>query len=151
MKYLIFLLLLFTNPAVACKSYIIGFRGLDSAFDHSAFYDYAKKRTDCTVVFNHNEYKRAIRFVNQLRVPYELYGYSAGAATAMTVVKRAKRMPGYVITMGAYYSTDVDFYKYEIDYDNFFDASGIGQKSPGIHVKNVAHDRIQRYVTEFFK
>jgi hypothetical protein len=151
MKYLLFLLLLFSNPAIACKSYIIGFRGLNSAFDHLAFYEYARTRADCMVVFNHTDYKKVVRFVDKHRAPYELYGYSAGAATAMTVVKQANRKPGYVLTIGAYYNTDVDFGKYEINFDNFFDASGVGQKSPGIHVKNVSHDRMQRYVTEFFR
>jgi len=151
MKYLIFLLLLFTNPVLACKSYIIAFKGLDSAFDHTAFHDYADPRAECTLVFKHTEAARAIRFVNRNRVPYELYGYSAGAATAMTVVRQARRKPNYVLTVGAYYSTDVDFGRYDIDFDNFFDASGAGSTSPGIHVKNVAHSRIQRYVTEFFR
>ncbi len=58
--------------------------------------------------------------------------------------------PKYIITIGAYKTTDVDFTKYNIKFDNYFDYSGIGQKSPGVHIKNVSHLNMQKHVNKIF-
>lgn len=134
-----------------CKSYVIGFRGLDGAFDSQAFNQYARQNKSCSRVYNHEDIKSAMKFINTVKTPYILYGFSAGASSVSYIVKHVKRKPGYVITVGAWHTTDVDFNKYDIDFDNFFDASGRNNKSPGIHVKNVPHFKMQQYVADFFK
>ena len=57
----------------------------------------------------------------------------------------------FVLTIGAWYTTDVDFGDYEINFDNFFDESGRQQKSPGIHVYNISHGQMQEYVNDFYE
>lgn len=151
MKFLLLLLVLFSTSAEACKSYTVGFRGLGGQFDQQAFEQYARRNTDCVKVFDHTEIDRAAKFINKIKRPYELYGFSAGASSIKPVLKKVKRQPRYIITVGALYSTDVDFTRTEINFDNFFDASGKGSRSPGIHVKNVPHNKIQQYVADFFK
>jgi hypothetical protein len=151
MKFLLLVLLLLSTSAEACKSYTIGFRGRGGQFDQRAFEQYARRQTDCVKVFNHTEIDAAAKFINKINRPYELYGFSAGASSIKPVLKKAKRQPRYIITVGALYVTDVDFTRTEINFDNFFDDSGKGTRSPGIHVKGVSHSTIQQYVADFFK
>ena len=56
-------------------------------------------------------------------------------------------MPEYVITIGAYKTTNVNFDKYGIKYNNYFDHSGLGQSSPGVFL-DVSHNKIQQKVNE---
>lgn len=147
----ILLVLLPLTTAVAhCDSYIIGFRGQNGAFDSAAFNRYVSKRKSCSRVFNHEDIKTAMKFINSHKTPYSLYGFSAGASSVSYIVKHIKRKPSYIITIGAWHTTDVNFNRYDIDYDNFFDASGRNNKSPGIHVKDVPHFKMQQYVNKFF-
>lgn len=134
-----------------CTKYVIGFRGQNESFDMTAFNQYARQNKSCSRVYNHEDIKSAMKFIDIIKKPYILYGFSAGASSVSYIVKHVKRKPGYVITIGAWYTTDVDFNKYDIDFDNFFDASGRSNKSPGIHVKNVPHFKMQQYVADFFK
>jgi hypothetical protein len=152
MRLFLFLLLLTTGVAHAdCGSYVIGFRGASGAFDQAAFDRYAERNADCSVVYNSDEITDAVEFINQTREPYQLYGYSAGASAIKPILRKVRRMPGFILTVGAWYLTDVNFDRYDIDFDNFFDESGRQQKSPGMHVPNVPHDRMQEYVTQFYE
>ena len=152
MKLFLFLLLLATSVAQAeCNSYVIGFRGQGGAFDQAAFDQYAEKQADCSVVYNFEEISSAVDFINQTSGSYQLYGFSAGASSVGQVLKKVRRMPNFVLTIGAWYTTDVDFSDYEINFDNFFDDSGRRQQSPGIHVYNVSHGKMQEYVNDFYE
>lgn len=131
----------------ACDGYVIGFKGLNDTFDMTSFEEYANIKNYCSKVYSWNEHVKAIDFINKTYKPYHLYGYSKGAETVGRVLKHAKRKPKYVITMGAYKTTDVNFDKYKVKYNNYFDDSGIGQKSPGTFLK-VPHYQIQKEVNK---
>lgn len=145
------LFLLILSTTLNCNSYTIGFRGQNGSFDYKSFQEYALKNTECTKVFDFDQVNQAADFINRLDVPYELYGFSAGATAIKPLLKRVKSMPRYIITIGSWHSIDVDFTEYEINFDNFFDGSGKGNKSPGIHVENIPHGKMQEYVTNFFR
>jgi hypothetical protein len=152
MKLFLFLFLLVTSVACAeCSSYVIGFRGAGGAFDQAAFDRYAERNAACSLVYNSDEIDSAANFINQTTGSYQLYGFSAGASAIVQVLKKVKRMPNFVLTIGAWYTTDVDFGDYEINFDNFFDESGRQQKSPGIHVYNISHGKMQEYVNDFYE
>jgi len=146
-KYIIFLLFCIPSITYACKGYVIGFKGLNNLFDIVAFNEYANKKDYCTRVYSWNEHLKAIDFINKTHKSYHLYGYSKGAQSVGKVLKQVQRKPEYVITMGAYKTTDVNFDKYKVKYDNYFDDSGIGQKSPGTFLK-VPHYEIQKEVNK---
>lgn len=157
MDILFSLFLFFAPPAEksstesACDSYVIGFRGLNRAFDQPAFDRYADQRGSCSLVYDYTEIVEAVSFIDHIQEPYELYGYSAGAVTIGQVLPRVTRLPEYVITVGALSSVNVDFSRYGIRFDNYFDDSGRQQRSPGRYIPGVAHDRIQAYVNRFYK
>jgi hypothetical protein len=144
-------LIFFTSSAAACNSYMIGFKGLGGVFDTKAFNEYAGRNVDCSILFEHQQIAEAAELMSRINKPYEIYGFSAGAASIMPFLKKVKRQPRYIITVGAVSSTNVDFSLYEINFDNFFDDSGKHNKSPGIYVRNIPHNKIQQYVTDFFK
>ena len=154
MKKLIVLFFAFViAPASGCEKYVIGFKGLGNAFDTRAFADYSWTQKSCQRLFNHEQDNRAVKFISTLTVPYQLYGYSAGAATIGRVLlilkKQRTAMPEYIITIGAYKTANVNFDSYNIKYNNYFDESGQGQKSPGMMIKGVGHDMIQSHVNNF--
>jgi hypothetical protein len=153
MKILLTLLLVFYTAvgSAGCSSYVIGFRGAGGAFDQAAFDRYAERNAACSLVYNSEEIVAAVNFINQTKGSYQLYGFSAGASAIVQVLKKVKRMPNFVLTIGAWYTTDVDFGDYEINFDNFFDDSGRQQQSPGIHVYNVSHGKMQEYVNDFYE
>ena len=151
MKTLMIFFLLFCNTVWAeCDSYVIGFRGLGGQFDHAAFEQYAAQRASCSLVYNYTEIDAAIEWIHSADRPYELYGFSAGASSVAQIVPRVARKPDYVVTVGAWYTTDVDFGRYGIDFDNYFDDSGRQQQSPGTHVYGVAHYKMQAHVNQFY-
>lgn len=137
------------TPAYA-DNIIIGFKGKYGQFDHKAFNDFAKKR-NLKPFIAHNDSRLYIINLIQNNPNYELYGYSRGAAIVSYVVKMVHEnnmpKPMFVTTVGAYKNTDVDFRKYNIKFINFFDASGIGQKSPGYFI-DVPHNKIMRAVAD---
>ena len=157
MDILFALFLFFAAPpepaqsTVDCDSYIVGFRGLNRAFDQQAFDQYADRRGSCSLVYDYTEFDQAAEFVDSIAEPFELYGYSAGAVAVRRVLQRAQRLPEYVVTVGALASVDVNFSSWGIRFDNWFDASGKGSRSPGRYIPGVAHDRIQAYVNQFYK
>ncbi len=157
MDILFALFLFFSNPTTTatttaeCSRYIIGFRGLGGAFDLKAFEEYAVQRKGCTQVYNFTEFQSATEFVKSINKPYELYGYSAGAVSVGQVLKQKVRRPEHAITIGALSTVDVDFSLYNIKFDNWFDASGRGSRSPGEHFPNVSHDRMQSYINQFYR
>jgi hypothetical protein len=151
MRILLFLVLAFSTTTYACDSYVIGFRGAGGAFDQSAFETYSNRNASCSLVYNSDEIDAAVNFINQISESYQLYGFSAGAASIVQVLRRVKRMPQFVLTIGAWYTVNVDFTLYDIDFDNFFDDSGRQQQSPGIHVYNVSHNKMQEYVNDFYE
>jgi hypothetical protein len=130
---------------------VIGFRGAGGAFDERAFMDYAAKRNATGMILYSDQINLAMQVIKQ-NVEYELYGYSLGAASVGRVLRLVEsnklHKPRYVLTAGAWHSTNVDFQKYNIKFDNYFDASGAGQKSPGKHIGGVSHRAIMRYVTD---
>lgn len=140
------LILLFANVTYACDSYVVGFKGLGSQFDHEAFEHYVGSR--CSRLYSAADTPKAVEFIHTLNQPYELYGFSLGAQSVRTVLATAKTKPSFVLTIGAYHTADVDFDKYGVEYKNYFDASGRLQRSPGIHVPNVQHMKMQKYVNK---
>jgi hypothetical protein len=157
MDILFALFLFFARPADPplpdkdCDSYVVGFRGLGRAFDQAAFDQYADRRGSCSLVYDYTEIDQAVEFVNTLEEPYELYGYSAGAVAVGQVLKKAEQPPRYAVTIGALASVDVDFDRYGVKFDNWFDDSGRGSRSPGRYLPGVGHDRIQQHVNQFYQ
>ena len=133
--------------ASACSGYVISFKGLNDVFDNEALSVYANRIAYCNKSFSWHREKDAIRFIETLNVPYQLYGFSRGAQTVSVVLNVVKVKPEYVITIGAYKTFNVNFDKHNVRYDNFFDQSGVGQKSPGVYL-NVSHDMIQKEVNK---
>ena len=146
-KTIISFLLFLPLVANACNGYVIAFRGLNDVFDQSALNVYASRLAYCSKTFSWHKEKDAIEFISTINVPYQLYGFSRGAGSVATVLKQVKTKPEYVITIGAYKTTNVDFGKYNVRYDNFFDNSGICQRSPGMYL-NVPHNKIQSEVNK---
>ncbi len=136
---------IFSIHTYACTGYIIGFRGLEDAFDVVAFKQYADRLGYCNKIYSWQDGQKAVKYVDQLKTPYQLYGFSKGAQTVATVLSRTKHKPEFVITIGAYKTTDVDFTNYKVNFVNYFDESGRGQKGPGIFL-NVLHFEMQKEV-----
>ena len=149
MKKIVFSLLLsvplFAN---ACKGYVIGFKGLNDSFNSVSFQKYATRLGYCIKSFSWYQDKEAVQYIQTLKKPYRLYGFSRGAQTVSDVLKQMKTKPEYVLTIGAYKTTNVNFDEHDIRYDNFFDHSGVGQKSPGVFF-NVSHADIEDIVSDF--
>ena len=141
----LFLLATFFIHAHACTGYIVGFKGLEEVFDTLAFKQYTDRLGYCSKIYSWQDGKKAVKFVDQLKVPYQLYGFSKGAETVSTVLGRVKHKPEFVITIGAYRTTNVDFTKYKVNFVNYFDESGKGQQGPGIFL-NVLHFEMQKEV-----
>ena len=143
--------ILFFIPIIAnaCTEYVIGFRGNNEVFDNSAFVEFATKQNKCYKSFAHHKINDAIKFIKFINKPYQLYGYSRGAQSIITLLKHNNIKPTFIITVGAYYSVDVNFDRYNIPYQNYFDRSGIGQKSLGIFL-DVNHNEIQKEVNKVF-
>jgi len=146
----IFILLFFLFSSSAYADIIIGFKGKYGQFDHKAFNEFAQKRNLKPIVANETSRLYLINLI-QNNPNCELYGYSRGAAIVSYVVKMTyenkMNMPKAITTVGAYKTTDVDFTRYNVKFNNYFDDSGRGQRSPGIFLK-VPHDKIMRYVTD---
>ena len=141
---------LLNTQTFACDKYVVGFKGIKDIFDNQAFVEYANKTDSCYKAFSFTHTGQAVKFISTLDVPYQLYGFSAGASSVGQVLASVKQhkmaMPYYVITVGAYKTTNVNFDKYNVKYNNYFDESGIGQKSPGMMIKGVGHANIQKFV-----
>lgn len=148
MKKLLIIPLLAYNLTYACQGYVIGFKGIHDIFDSKAFSVYHSNLNYCGISYSWQDSKKAIELIKTLQVPYQLYGFSQGASTVANILKDPVvklHPPEYTITIGAYKTTDVDFTKYNIKFDNYFDQSGQGQKSPGVFL-NVPHYKIQSEV-----
>ncbi len=151
MKLLILLLLFYSTNIYSCSGYVIGFKGLNEVFDIKSFNDYVKTTNYCSKIYNWNQEKEAIMFINDLQDPYQLYGFSRGAASVFTIMNQLNsKKPEYIITVGAYKTANVNFDKFQVKYQNYFDHSGRGQKSPGIFL-DVSHADIQREVNKFYQ
>ncbi len=149
MNKILFLLIIVPLTSYAnCDLYIIGFGGLNNHFDHQSFKFYAEKKNACYKSFKWSEQVIALNYINQLNTDFELYGFSKGAETVSKLIKQYKIKPSYILTIGAYKTTDVDFTKYNIKFQNYFDHSGIGQKSPGIFIKNIHHLNMQKHINK---
>ena len=148
-KLLIALTLLCPLETYANDCVIIGFRGLKGQFDQEAFENYAKLRGLYPIALNHEDLDIAMSIVEDEKC-YYLYGFSKGAESVMKVVKAAYNKlypsPIEVMTIGAYKTANVDFRPYNIQFKNYFDESGKGQRSPGIHVAGIPHNKMQQYV-----
>jgi hypothetical protein len=134
--------------AFACQGYLIGFKGVNNQFDARAFMEYSNNVGLCGRIYSPKEVDEAIKFITNNKLPYELYGYSMGAESVRKILeKRPLRKPEFVITIGAYRTANVDFDKFNVPYVNYFDDSGVGQKSWGYFLK-VPHDKIQQEVNK---
>jgi len=148
LKIILLLLLLTPITASACKGHLIGFMGVKDQFDHVAFFEYSDNVGLCGRFFRHNDVNSAMKFIASNKLPYELYGYSLGAVSVRKVLENKKlRRPDFVITIGAYRTTNVNFEEFGVPHINYFDDSGYGQQTRGIFV-NATHDRIQSEVNK---
>jgi len=147
-KIVLSILLCMPLFANACKGYVIGFKGLNESFNSVAFQKYADRLGYCGKSFSWFQDKEALQYIQTLKKPYRLYGFSRGAQTVSDVLKQTKTKPEYVLTIGAYKTTNVNFDEHRVRYDNFFDQSGVGQKSPGVFF-NVSHADIEKEVSDF--
>lgn len=138
-------MLLFPVASLACDGYVVGFKGLGDAFDHKAFSEYANNTGYCSRAYSWND-PSAKQFVQSLKVPYQLYGFSKGAETVAQLLKTGLK-PEYAITIGAYKTVDVNFTKYSVPFTNYFDSSGRGQRSPGVFL-DVPHIKMQSTVNK---
>ena len=147
-----FLIVMLLSPVMAwaCSGWVIGFRGQNEVFDYQAFADYAVIQGRCFRSFSWNQGAEAERMLMAVKVPYELYGFSRGAETVASLLRQGRVRPDRVITVGAFRTVDVNFDAYGIPYQNFFDRSGKGQRSPGIFF-DVSHSVIQRVVVTAVK
>jgi hypothetical protein len=146
-KYILTILTLIPIIAYSCNGYVIGFKGKNDVFDNTAFSEYVKHKNYCKKTFSWNQHSDAIKFIERINVNYQLYGFSKGAETVSQVLKQTLKQPEYVITVGAYKTVDVNFDKYNVKYNNYFDHSGLGQSSPGIFL-DVSHSKIQQKVNK---
>ena len=150
MRYLLFLLLFISSSAIA-KDFIIGFRGMNEQFDTESFIIFAQKRNLKPYVFSANQVSSAVRLIKSKKQNYQLYGYSLGAVSVretLTILKKENvHMPTFIITVGAYRTTNVNFKDFDVEFFNFFDDSGKGSLSPGLYIP-VPHHQIMRYVTD---
>lgn len=148
-KYLVTIILTVPVLVHACTAVVVAFKGLNDLFDHKAFAEYVATYPGyCGLSYSWHEHKLAQQTVDKLQVPYQLYGFSQGASTVHKILKQnLHKPPEYVITIGAYKTADVNFAKYGVPFDNYFDQSGTGQKSPGIFL-NVPHMLMQSAVNQ---
>lgn len=150
-KLIVFVLSCFYLSAFACQGVVVGFKGINDAFDHKAFARYAEKQGLCARAFSWHQTREAVKLIGSLSVPYQLYGYSKGAVSVSEVLQHsALKKPEFVITIGAYRTTDVNFDRYGVRYVNYFDSSGLGQRSAGIFL-DVSHWEIQKEVNNLVK
>ena len=136
-----------TSTAYGCTGYVLGFMGKQDAFDHLAFNKYYNSLGYCGRAFKAEQTAQALETITTLTVPYHLYGFSQGASSVAEILKKVNTLPEYTLTIGGYKTTDVNFNKYSIKFDNYFDYSGIGQKSPGVFLK-VPHLQMQSAVNK---
>ena len=147
-RFLFATILFFPISLYACVGYVIGFKGNDDIFDHQAFNQYVNQIGYCSKLFSWHRSNDAVKFINSIDEKYQLYGFSKGAETISKLLKNSSvKKPEYVLTIGAFRTTDVDFKKYDVKFDNYFDDSGRGQKSPGVFL-SVSHSKIQKEVNK---
>jgi hypothetical protein len=146
MKILIFLFVFFCSNVWSCENEVIAFKGINSQFDNVAFKEYVKRNHACSKIFEWHQTEQASYYINKSNTPYQLYGYSKGADSVAKTLTKVKRLPYYIITIGAWKTVDLDFTKWNISFHNYFDSSGKGQKSPGILIENVSHYKMQEHV-----
>ena len=131
---------------------LIGFRGLNGAFDQQAFEEFAHKRNLIPLAFDHDNVIVAVLIADLYIVDYELYGYSKGAESTLKFVKIAREanimLPRHITTVGAYHTAKIDFRPYNISFKHYFDASGSRQRNPGVHLPKIRHDKIQAYIND---
>ncbi len=140
--------MLLPSIAHSCSGYVIGFKGKEDVFNYNAFTEYANNLNYCGQTYSWNEVASAAKHISYMNKPYHLYGYSLGAVSVKQILEiKTLRKPKFVITIGAYKTTDVNFNQYNVKYINYFDYSGLGQSSPGVFL-NVSHDKIQREVNK---
>lgn len=131
------------------RGFIIGFTGLNEAFDDSAFTNFARDRRLIPIKLSWTQESVALTLIRNSQGYYELYGFSKGAETVKSVVRRrVGRLPGCVTTVGAYRTTNVDFRPDRVPFLNFFDASGRGNPAPGLFLDNVGHSSIQSHINQ---
>lgn len=145
------LTIIFFAGLAKADTVVIGLKGLNNAFDSAAFYEYALLKKAKPIIVEHTKIQSIHQLLDKTHPNnYILYGFSFGASTVSKIVKdrfaKNKTMPSEIITIGAYHTTDVDFSKYNIQFNNFFDLSGKNNKGPGYHLPNVPHMRMQQAV-----
>jgi len=141
MRYLL-ASLFYLLTSTASAQVIIGFKGKHSIFDQKAFYQYANAKNLKPIVLEANEVHKALEIIKATDY-YELYGYSLGAGSVVSVIRLSKLKPRLAITIGAYRGLDLDFSRYNIPFYNFFDYSSIPTNSPGYYI-NSDHWKVQQ-------
>ena len=149
-QIVVFILLSFHSSVFSCEMDVIAFKGINGEFNEQEFYRYINFRSACGIVFDWRDTRKAVSYISSTDRPYQLYGFSKGAESVGNVMKKVKRYPVYILTIGAWKTVDVDFRKYGVRFHNYFDASGIGQKSPGIFL-NVPHSDMQERVNNLLE
>ena len=147
MKKIIYAALFLPTMALACNGYVIGFKGKHDIFDHKSFKAYANSIEYCAKSYSWQDTESAKQLIKNTTVPYQLYGYSMGVSSVKKILTQNLRKPEFILTIGAYRTTDVNFDVYGVRYANYFDHSGLGQTSPGTFL-NVSHDKIQHEVNK---
>ena len=127
------LLALLMMTATAHADTMIGFRGRDKLFDQAAFEQYARKHKMTPVVLDAEAIGPAVKIIASGET-YALYGFSKGAESVKQVMRKVEQQglnkPTRILTIGAWHTTDVNFHRHGVKFDNYFDASGSGQRSP---------------------
>ncbi len=141
---------MWSSLAQACDSWVVGFGGLRGQFDQAAFETWSRPRAQCNRVFVWDQRRAALAFIDGLRVPYELYGFSKGAETVLWLVPRVHTRPRYVITLGGWRTVNFDFGRWAVPFDNWFDQSGAGNYGPGTHVPGVRHSQLQAWANDHY-
>ena len=150
MRTLFFILMLLPSISSACESYVIGFKGINNVFDDNAFRQYAMKHKACSLAYSWNQVHTAVKFINGTNKRYQLYGFSKGAESIGQVLRTVKRKPYHIVTIGAYHTANVNYGRYSISTQNYFDSSGRRNASPGTHIRGVDHQDMQRYVNRYY-
>jgi len=82
-KIILSLLLSVPLFAYACKGYVIGFKGLNESFNSVSFQKYTNRLGYCGKSFSWYQNKEALQYIQTLKKPYRLYGFSKGAETGV--------------------------------------------------------------------
>jgi len=112
---------------------MLGFKGVDGAFDQKAFEAHARALGYEPKVITAWNTKEAVAEANKAikgnAGPYAVYGFSLGAQSARDFAASAGTKPEQVVTVGAYKDARLDFGDTKVQH--YFDKSGVGNPAKG--------------------